>query len=99
MHDVTRREVLPGGFIRALRKFPDQLLKDDPHAEVADGCRAQVNAGKPLHHLVEQVVGAELLYEVFKMEMLENLPGILAERLNITHQVISRLAVRQSSQA
>ncbi len=98
VHDVARGEVLPGGFVGAFRELANQLLEDDTHAEVADALGAQVSRGKALHHLIEQVGGGELLHEVFKVEVLEDLAGVLAEGLHVAHQVGGGLGVGQRAE-
>ena len=93
MHDVARGEVLPGGFVGAFCELADQLFKDDAHAEIADELGAQIGGGEALHHLIQQVGGFQLLNEIFKVKVLEDLAGILAERLHVAHQVGGGLGV------
>ncbi|MNN05474.1 hypothetical protein D3C81_1182350 [compost metagenome] len=95
VHDIARGEVLPGGFVGAFRKFTDHLFEDDAHAEVADELGAQISSGEALHHLIQQIGGFQLLYEVFKVEVFEDLAGILAERLYVAHQIGGGLGVGQ----
>ena len=97
MHDIARGKVLTGRFVGAFRKLTDQLLKDDAHAKVADELGAQVGGGETLHHLIQQVGGFQLLDEIFKVEMLEDLASIFAECLHVAHQVGGGLGVGQSA--
>ncbi|MCY1425888.1 hypothetical protein D9M71_416940 [compost metagenome] len=48
--------------------------------------------------MIQQVGGGELLHEVFKVEVLEDLTGVLAEGLHIAHQIGSSLGVGQGAQ-
>lgn len=98
VHDIARGEVLPGGFVGAFRELADQLFEDDAHAEVADALGAQVGGGEALHYLIQQVGRRELLHEVFKVEVLEDLAGVLAEGLHVAHQVGGGLGVGQRAQ-
>src|SRR5690606_6359824 len=98
VHDIARGEVFPGGFVGAFRELADQLFEDDAHAEVADASHAQVDGGKALHHLIQQVGGTKLLHDILEVEMLENLPGVLGEAPYVAHQVGSRLGVGQRAQ-
>lgn len=98
VHDIARGEVLPGGFVGAFRELADQLFEDDAHAEVADALGAQVGSSKALHHLIQQVGGRELLHEVFEVEVLEDLAGVLGEGLHVAHQVGSGLGVGQRTE-
>jgi len=98
VHDIAWGEVLPGGFVGAFCELTDQLFEDDAHAEVADALGAQISRGKALHHLIQQVGGGELLHEVFKVEVLEDLAGVLAEGLHVAHQVGCGLGVGQRAQ-
>ncbi|MNF76434.1 hypothetical protein D3C84_585480 [compost metagenome] len=98
VHDVARSEVLPGGFVGAFRKFADQLLEDDAHAEVADALGAQVDRREALHHLVQQVGAGQLLDEVLEVKMLEDLASVRAEGLHIAHQVFASLGIGQRAQ-
>ncbi len=93
MHDIARGEVLPGGFVGAFRELADQLFEDDTHAEVADELGAKIRGGEALHHLVQQVGGFQLLDEVFKVEVFEDLAGVFAEGLHVAHQVGGGLGV------
>jgi len=96
--DIARGEVLTGRLIGAFGELADQLLEDDAHAPVADVIRAQALNGKALHHLVEQVGVVQLLDKVLELEVLEDLACVLAEGLDIAHQVGGGLGIGQGFQ-
>lgn len=60
--------------------------------------RAHVDGSEALYHRIKQVAGSELLYKALELEVLENLPDILAERLYIAHQVVSGLGIEERAQ-
>src|SRR5690554_5354489 len=99
VNDVSLGEVFTSRLVRAFSKLADQLFEDAAHAEVSDPCRAQINAGEALYHLIEQIGGRQLLNEVFKLEVLEDLARILTEGLHIAHQVRGSLGIRQGAHA
>ena len=86
--DIARGEVLPGGFIGTFSKAPDQLLEDQTHLVVGDCLGAEIGVGKLLHHLVKQVGVVQLTDELGELEILEDLPRILGEALDVVLQIV-----------
>lgn len=99
MDDVARGEVLPGGLVGGLGELADQLLEHHAHGEVVQPLGAQVRAGEALDDRVEDVGGIEAVDEFLELEIVEYFLGLGAEALDVVHQVLARLGLRQRGQA
>jgi hypothetical protein len=86
--DVAGREVLARVLVQRLVELPDQLLEDRPHHGVRDPVRVQVNLGKLLHDLEKEPGVVELGDRVVEVELLDHLPHVRAERLDVRAEVV-----------
>jgi hypothetical protein len=79
--------VLPGVLVQRLVELPDQLLEDRPHHGVRDHVRVEVHLAEPLHHLEEQPGVVQLRDRVVEVELLQHLPHVRAEALDVVPEV------------
>ena len=99
MDDVTRGKVLPGGLVRGLGELADQLLEHHAHGEVIQPLGAEVGAGEALDDGIEDVGGIQPVDEFLELEVVEDFLGLGAEALDVVHQVLAGLGLRQRGQA
>ena len=85
--DLARGEVLTRGLVGGLRELADQLLEDVTHLVVADGVRVEVGLGEVLEDLQQQVVVGEVHDGVLEPVLLEDLPHVRGERVDVVPEV------------
>jgi hypothetical protein len=86
--DVAGREVLARVLVQRLVELPDQLLEDRPHHGVRDPVRVEVDLRELLHDLEEEPGLVELRDRVVEVELLDHLPHVRAERLDVRAEVV-----------
>ena len=87
MNDLAGREVLACRLVRLLREAPNQLLEDVAHLQVADLVRVQVNLTEPGDHQIEQAGLVETGDLLVKAKLLEGIPRLRAEGIDVAAQV------------
>ena len=89
--DFARSEVVAGRLVRGFVESPDQVLEDQPHLMVRHGVRVQVDLGE-LRDDQEQPVGLVQLGDLLlELEVLEDLPRLRREALDVVRQVLGGL--------
>ena len=87
----ARREVVAGRLVRCFVEAPDHVFKDQAHVVIGYGVGMQVDVGELPDHQVEPVGLVELGDLFLELEVLEYLPGLGREALDVVRQVLRGL--------
>ena len=91
--DLTRREVLARVLVHRLVELPEQLLEDVAHLQVRDLVRVEVDVLELLQHQEQQAGLVQLADRVAEVELLEHLPHVVGEPVDVGPQVRRQVGV------
>jgi hypothetical protein len=89
LDDFARGEVVAGRFVGGFVEAPDQVFEHQPHGDVVDLARMQVDLGELGDHLIEAIGFFELLDLLFELEALEDLADVLGEAVDVSGQMLA----------
>ena len=87
LDDLTGREVVPRLLVAFLRSDADELLEDVAHLHVVHAGRAQVDLLEGFDDQEEDVLLGHLHHLIAELELLQDLPHVRAERVDVAVQV------------
>jgi len=76
--------------MRGVRRAAAALLEDGAHGVVGHRVRVQVDLAEALHHLEQQAGVVELGDRVVEVELLDHLPHVGREALDVVAQVVGQ---------